>query len=242
VPDNVYLLSQRERHGARSAAVQRLGKDVLGMGAQQLWPGGAKSRLLGTEDGLASQRWLASTQSCCRTAVLPLYGSGHAGGAGFPALSPGNKLAQDVRDFVANGNVLVLVGGTMARLFLNRYFGMRVAEADGGYSRGPWFRALPPPAAAPGRASEDWAAFARCPARLPQGDGGDAVPLAIKSLPVGSVVIYGDASTATVAHVPYCERLAAAGPPQPEQPDRCRPAARRLGQCSCGETEDRRGS
>ena len=51
-------------------------------------------------------------QSCCRTLVLPLYGSSGGGGV-FPAFSAYTSEAQHVRDLVANGNVLVLVGGTM---------------------------------------------------------------------------------------------------------------------------------
>jgi hypothetical protein len=51
-------------------------------------------------------------QSCCRTLVLPLYGS-RGGGGVFPAFSAYTAEAQHVRDLVANGNVLVVVGGTM---------------------------------------------------------------------------------------------------------------------------------
>ena len=38
---------------------------------------------------------------------------------------------QNMRDFVANGNVLVVLGGTMGREFVNRFFSMRIQEADG---------------------------------------------------------------------------------------------------------------
>lgn len=139
---------------------------------------------------------LFGPQSCCRTVILPLYSSSGDGSAGFPALGRQNKLAQDMRDFVANGNVLVVVGGTMAKLFLNRYFSLHIAEADGGYSRGPWFRSLP--ARVPSGSSQvrmcAGGSGASCPCREPMAmvrvKGGDRMHKATRRRGVWSVLYH----------------------------------------------------
>ncbi|EKX36637.1 hypothetical protein GUITHDRAFT_145594 [Guillardia theta CCMP2712] len=60
----------------------------------------------------------------------------------FPAWDPSSKLAQRVRDFVANGNTLILAGRTLSKEFLNRYFYMHIREVTGGYNHGPWYKAM----------------------------------------------------------------------------------------------------
>jgi hypothetical protein len=78
--------------------------------------------------------------------------------------------------------------------FLNRYFGFKIQEADGGYSRGPWDRRL-----LDQDGVKHLGVFANCAQQLQQGGSADAaVPMKIASLPPVSSVIYGDKLSATV--------------------------------------------
>ena len=215
-------------------AARGLGKDVLHLSMQELKEEDAdKARILGARHGLESNRFAAFSGACCRTIVLPLYATTGQGGAGFPALNPATVDAQRVRNFVANGNVLVVAGGTMGREFLNRFFSFQMHEADGGYSRGPWLLQVPHLSGT--SQSRDFAVFRSGPARVEQGvDGNVAVPIKSITLPPDSTVLYGDATSATVVHIPYCERLTSSGRPQGEPPGSCHGAAKQQGQCSCG--------
>ena len=231
-PANAYVLALP--HSDNLAAARGLGKDVLHLSTQELNEEDAdKARILGARHGFESNRFAAFSAACCRTIVLPLYATTGQGGAGFPALNPATVDAQRVRNFVANGNVLVVAGGTMGREFLNRFFSFQMHEADGGYSRGPWLLQVPHLSGT--SQSRDLAVFRAGPARVEQGvDGNVAVPIKSITLPPDSTVLYGDGTSATVVHIPYCERLTSSGRPQGETPGSCHGAAKQQGQCSCG--------
>lgn len=49
-------------------------------------------------------------------------------------------MLQRIRNFVANGNMLVLTGGILAVEFINSYFFYNIELADGNYSPGPYRR------------------------------------------------------------------------------------------------------
>ena len=58
----------------------------------------------------------------------------------FPVFSTHKIIGQRIRNFVANGNNLVLTGGIAALEFINSYFFYNIELVDGNYSPGPFRR------------------------------------------------------------------------------------------------------
>lgn len=133
-------------------------------------------------------------------------------------------IGQRLRNYVANGNMLILSGGLMEVEFINTYFFYNVEPADGNYSPGP-FKVLP----------DVPEAMKDCPKVLPQ--KGIAVTAVKKeSLPSGAQVLWGTPHSSAVFMIKFCE---AASPQQGMSPVKVLPrdcdASAKLGRpCSCG--------
>jgi len=81
-----------------------------------------------------SQRFRRISETCCSTIVIPPMEWD------FPVYNIHKIIGQRIRNFVANGNMLVLTGGILAVEFINSYFFYNIELADGNYSPGPYRR------------------------------------------------------------------------------------------------------
>ena len=134
-----------------------------------------------------SQRFRRISETCCSTIVLPPLEWD------FPVYNIHKIIGQRIRNFVANGNMLVLTGGILSIEFLNAYFFYNIDLADGNYSPGPYYRLDDVPVCLKAAAMV-----------LPQ--KGIAVTAVKKqSLPSGTQVLWGTPRSSPVFMIKFCE-------------------------------------
>jgi hypothetical protein len=165
-----------------------------------------------------SQRFRRISETCCSTIVIPPMEWD------FPVYNIHKIIGQRIRNFVANGNMLVLTGGILAVEFINSYFFYNIELADGNYSPGPYRRLKDVPEC-----------LLTAPQVLPQ--KGIAVTAVKKeSLPSGTEVLWGTPRSTPVFMIKFCEAQSPSEgmPPIKVLPRDC-PAAEKDGRpCSCG--------
>ena len=165
-----------------------------------------------------SQRFRRISETCCSTIVIPPMEWD------FPVYNIHKIIGQRIRNFVANGNMLVLTGGILAVEFINSYFFYNIELADGNYSPGPYRRLKDVPEC-----------LLTAPQVLPQ--KGIAVTAVKKeSLPSGTEVLWGTPRSTPVFMIKFCEAQSPneGMPPIKVLPRDC-PAAEKDGRpCSCG--------
>eukprot|EP00802_Teleaulax_amphioxeia_P011205 Tamp_11235.p1 GENE.Tamp_11235~~Tamp_11235.p1 ORF type:complete len:644 (-),score=180.60 Tamp_11235:10-1896(-) len=165
-----------------------------------------------------SQRFRRISETCCSTIVIPPMEWD------FPVYNIHKIIGQRIRNFVANGNMLVLTGGILAVEFINSYFFYNIELADGNYSPGPYRRLDDVPVC-----------LKAAPVVLPQ--KGIAVTAVKKeSLPSGTEVLWGTPRSSPVFMIKFCEAQSPneGMPPVKVLPRDC-PAAEADGRpCSCG--------
>jgi hypothetical protein len=165
-----------------------------------------------------SQRFRRISETCCSTIVIPPMEWD------FPVYNIHKIIGQRIRNFVANGNMLVLTGGIMAIEFINSYFFYNIELADGNYSPGPYRRLGDVPIC-----------LKAAPVVLPQ--KGIAVTATKKeSLPSGTEVLWGTPRSSPVFMIKFCEAQSPneGMPPVKVLPRDC-PLAEADGRpCSCG--------
>jgi len=165
-----------------------------------------------------SQRFRRISETCCSTIVIPPMEWD------FPVYNIHKIIGQRIRNFVANGNMLVLTGGILAVEFINSYFFYNIELADGNYSPGPYRRLNDVPEC-----------MLAAPQVLPQ--KGIAVTAVKKeSLPSGTEVLWGTPRSSPVFMIKFCEAQSPneGMPPIKVLPRDC-PAAEKDGRpCSCG--------
>jgi len=165
-----------------------------------------------------SQRFRRISETCCSTIVIPPMEWD------FPVYNIHKIIGQRIRNFVANGNMLVLTGGILAVEFINSYFFYNIELADGNYSPGPYRRLKDVPEC-----------LLAAPQVLPQ--KGIAVTAVKKdSLPSGTEVLWGTPRSTPVFMIKFCEAQSPneGMPPIKVLPRDC-PAAEKDGRpCSCG--------
>ena len=81
-----------------------------------------------------SQRFRRISETCCSTVVIPPLEWD------FPVYNTHKIIGQRIRNYVANGNMLILTGGILSVEFINRYFFYNIEVGDGNYSPGPYYR------------------------------------------------------------------------------------------------------
>lgn len=142
----------------------------------------------------------------------------------FPVFNTHKIVGQRIRNFVANGNVLVLTGGIAALEFINSYFFYNIELVDGNYSPGP-FRRLN---SVPKQLSFD-------PKVLPQ-KGISVTAVKKASLPSGAEVLWGTPRSSPVFRIKFCEAQSPdeGMPPVKVLPRDCPLAAQDGRPCSCG--------
>lgn len=136
-----------------------------------------------------SQRFRRISDTCCSTIVIPPMEWD------FPVYNIHKIIGQRIRNFVANGNMLVLTGGIMAIEFINSYFFYNIEDADGNYSPGPYRRLEDP------NVPEEFKAAASI---LPQ-KGISVTAAKTESLPSGTQVVYGTPRSSPVFMIKFCE-------------------------------------
>lgn len=169
-------------------------------------------------DGCRSQRFRRISETCCSTIVIPPMEWD------FPVYSTHKIIGQRIRNFVANGNMLVLTGGILANEFINSYFFYNIELADGNYSPGPYRRLKDVPECLLG-----------APEVLPQ-KGISVTAVKKSSLPSGTEVLWGTPRSTPVFMIKFCEAQSPneGMPPIKVLPRDC-PAAEKDGRpCSCG--------
>lgn len=167
-----------------------------------------------------SQRFRRISDTCCSTIVIPPMEWD------FPVYNIHKIIGQRIRNFVANGNMLVLTGGIMAIEFINSYFFYNIEDADGNYSPGPYRRLEDP------NVPEEFKAAASI---LPQ-KGISVTAAKTESLPSGTQVVYGTPRSSPVFMIKFCEAQNAMEgmPPAKVLPRDC-PLSEKEGRpCSCG--------
>ena len=216
-PPNMYLWwgpSTNHRFVGSGEHIRRL----LHLG--QIEGGEWRSSMFLGNNGVATfrgQRFRRISETCCSTIVIPPMEWD------FPVYNSHKVIGQRIRNFVANGNMLVLTGGILAIEFINSYFFYTIELADGNYSPGPYSRLTGVPEC-----------LKVAPAVLPQ--KGVAVTAVKKdSLPSGSEVLWGTPKSSPVFMIKFCEAQGAEGmPPVKVLPRDC-PATEKEGRpCSCG--------
>ena len=166
----------------------------------------------------ASQRFRRISESCCSTIVIPPMEWE------FPVFNTHKIIGQRIRNFVANGNNLVLTGGIAAIEFINSYFFYNIELVDGNYSPGP-FRRLN---GVPKQLSYD-------PKVLPQ-KGVSVTAVKKTTLPSGAEVLWGTPRSSPVFLIKFCEAQSPdeGMPPVKVLPRDCPLAAQDGRPCSCG--------
>jgi len=142
----------------------------------------------------------------------------------FPVFSTHKIIGQRIRNFVANGNNLVLTGGIAAIEFINSYFFYNIELVDGNYSPGP-FRRLN---GVPKQMTYD-------PKVLPQ-KGVSVTAVKKTTLPSGAEVLWGTPRSSPVFLIKFCEAQSPdeGMPPVKVLPRDCALAANDGRPCSCG--------
>jgi hypothetical protein len=169
---------------------------------------------------LRSQRFRRISETCCSTIVIPPMEWD------FPVYNIHKIIGQRIRNFVANGNMLVLTGGILAVEFINSYFFYQIELADGNYSPGPYRRLKDVPECL-------W--NPNTPEVLPQ-KGISVTAVKKDSLPSGTEVLWGTPRSSPVFMIKFCEAQSPneGMPPVKILPRDC-PAAEKDGRpCSCG--------
>jgi hypothetical protein len=166
----------------------------------------------------ASQRFRRISESCCSTIVIPPMEWE------FPVFNTHKIIGQRIRNFVANGNNLVLTGGIAAIEFINSYFFYNIELVDGNYSPGP-FRRLD---GVPKQLTYD-------PKVLPQ-KGVSVTAVKKTTLPSGAEVLWGTPRSSPVFLIKFCEAQSPdeGMPPVKVLPRDCPLAAQDGRPCSCG--------
>uniref|UniRef100_A0A7S0I2J0 Uncharacterized protein n=1 Tax=Hanusia phi TaxID=3032 RepID=A0A7S0I2J0_9CRYP len=165
-----------------------------------------------------SQRFRKISETCCSTIVIPPMEWD------FPVYNTHKMIGQRIRNFVANGNMLVLTGGILAVEFINSYFFYNIELADGNYSPGPYRRLKDVPEC-----------MLQGPEVLPQ-KGISVTAVKKDSLPSGTEVLWGTPRSSPVFMIKFCEAQSPdeGMPPTKVLPRDC-PLAERDGRpCSCG--------
>jgi len=165
-----------------------------------------------------SQRFRRISETCCSTIVIPPMEWD------FPVYNIHKIIGQRIRNFVANGNMLVLTGGILANEFINSYFFYNIELADGNYSPGPYRRLKGVPEC-----------LLNTPEVLPQ-KGISVTAVKKDSLPSGTEVLWGTPRSTPVFMIKFCEAQSPneGMPPIKVLPRDC-PAAEKDGRpCSCG--------
>jgi len=165
-----------------------------------------------------SQRFRRISETCCSTIVIPPMEWD------FPVYNIHKIIGQRIRNFVANGNMLVLTGGILAVEFINSYFFYNIELADGNYSPGPYRRLDDVPVC-----------LNAAPVVLPQ-KGISVTAVKKESLPSGTEVLWGTPRSSPVFMIKFCEAQSPneGMPPIKVLPRDC-PAAEADGRpCSCG--------
>eukprot|EP00960_Hanusia_phi_P052755 761634-Hanusia_phi.AAC.4 len=165
-----------------------------------------------------SQRFRKISETCCSTIVIPPMEWD------FPVYNTHKMIGQRIRNYVANGNMLVLTGGILSIEFINSYFFYTIEPADGDYSPGPY------------RRLEDVPDCMRvAPEVLPQ-KGISVTAVKKDSLPSGTEVLWGTPRSSPVFMIKFCEAQSPSEgmPPVKVLPRDC-PLAEKDGRpCSCG--------
>ena len=142
----------------------------------------------------------------------------------FPVYNTHKIIGQRLRNYVANGNMLVLTGGILAIEFINSYYFYNIELADGNYSPGPYRRLKDVPEC-----------MLATPEVLPQ-KGISVTAVKKDSLPSGTEVLWGTPRSTPVFMIKFCEAQSPneGMPPVKVLPRDC-PAAEKDGRpCSCG--------
>ncbi|KAJ1492946.1 hypothetical protein T484DRAFT_1930194, partial [Baffinella frigidus] len=165
-----------------------------------------------------SQRFRRVSETCCSSIVIPPMEWD------FPVYNAHKVIGQRIRNFVANGNNLIIGGGILTVEFINRYFFYQIELADGNYSPGPYRRLNGVPEA-----------YTAAPVVLPQ--KGIAVTAVKKdSLPSGTEVLWGTPRSSPVFQIKFCmsQNANAGMPPVKVLPRDCAESEKCGRPCSCG--------
>jgi len=184
---------------------------------------------------------LANT--CCSVIVAPPFENG------FDVYSPTDKtearIQQRLRDFVANGNSIVVTGGIMSQIFLNRNFLTQLEPVSGNYDDGPFRLNIRFQKATATRRSQ----FNKLGFDVLKQMGHNVYAIESRSLPSQSRVVFNSMDGGVVvAIIPYCQGFPTqydnSQSPVSISADRCdylKAKSRRLGRtrpdqapCSCG--------
>jgi hypothetical protein len=171
------------------------------------------------------------SEACCSALIMaPMKNN-------FPIYNAQSNIAQRMRNFVANGNHLVLTGGSLVSIeFLNRYFyyniqpestqGTFKGSGYGNYSPGPFRKLIN---------DQLPKVFKLTPDTLYQ-DYTTVSSMALRSLPSGTTVLYMTPHSSPVFQIKFCQRLSErhGEPPIKTVPRDCARHAKRGFPCSCG--------
>ena len=161
-----------------------------------------------------SQRFRRISETCCSTIVIPPMEWD------FPVYNIHKIIGQRIRNFVANGNMMVITGGILGIEFINSYFFYNIELADGNYSPGPYRRLDDVPVC-----------LKAAPVVLPQ-KGISVTATKKESLPSGTEVLWGTPRSSPVFMIKFCEAQSPneGMPPVKVLPRDC-PAAEADGRC-----------
>jgi hypothetical protein len=154
---------------------------------------------------------------CCSALVLPPFAHG------WPVWNAEKQRAQHLRDFVANGNNLVVTGGDADLEFINHYFFYHLKPVAGNFDSGP-FRQYPK-----GSLPKQ---FRKLHGVVHQ-NGHAVTSVSIRSLPSGTTIVYGSTEGSPVFQIKFCQRV---NPRVGEPSIKIRPSECHRGdkKCSCG--------
>jgi len=216
----------RASSGQRIRQVLRLG-DFTGSGYEDSMSGHGK--FLKSWEGAEFQ---ALADKCCSTILVPPMERN------LPIAAEHNILSKRIREFVTNGNMLVLTGGDYSSIvFLNQFFHFNLKKTV--LDEGP-FEKLPD-RLLPENARDAWA---DAPQTLHQ-DGLSVTTITKASMPMDTKLIYATPVSSPVFEITYCQRKVsseACSVMQPQSltclvdvvPSECAAYENKGTPCSCG--------
>lgn len=155
--------------------------------------------------------------TCCNVLITPPFENG------WPVWNAEKTRAQGLRDFVANGNNLVVTGGVADLEFINHYFFYHLEPVAGNFDPGP-FRMYP--------AGSLPRNFRKLHGVIHQ-NGHAVTSVNIRSLPAGTTLLYGSPVGSPVFIIKFCQRInpRKGEPTLKIRPDECKRGDKT---CHCG--------